>query len=290
MAKNQSWKVVDLLKTTTDFFKQKEIENPRLNAEVLLAHILRKSRINLYVEFERPISNSELTEFRECVSRRSKNEPLQYITGVTEFMGLPFEVNPSVLIPRPETEILCEEILKLQNKYSEKINILDIGTGSGCIAISLAHFWKDTKITAIDISAEALKTARENVFLNKITNLSLVEQDVFNMVENKDLPREFEIIVSNPPYIAKDEMNTLQSEVRDFEPQKALTDFDDGLSFYKHIMDLVSDEKLKCDFLFLEMSGSQPKKIVAEAKKRNFTEIIIIKDLAEIDRVLKIKK
>jgi len=251
MAKNQSWKIVDLLKTTTDFFKQKQIENPRLNAEILLAHVLNKTRINLYVEFERPIADNELKIFREYVGRRSKNEPLQYITGVTEFMGLPFKVNPSVLIPRPETEILCEEILKLQNNYSNQVNILDIGTGSGCISISLAHFWKNSQVTGIDISRESLNTAKENIALNNIKNLNLIEQDVFKIAEDKNLLENFDIVVSNPPYIAKDEMDTLQSEVKDFEPLQALTDFDDGLKFYKHIMDLVSDEKLECDFLFV---------------------------------------
>lgn len=290
MVKNQSWKVVELLKTTTDFFKQKQIENPRLNAEVLLAHVLNKSRINLYIEFERPISDGEFTVFREYVSRRSKNEPLQYITGFTEFMGLHFKVNPSVLIPRPETEILCEEILKLQSSYNGPANILDIGTGSGCIAISLAHFWQMSKVTGIDVSSEALNTAKENALLNKNINLNFIQQDVFTIKENKDFPRNFNIVVSNPPYIAKDELSTVQNEVKNFEPQIALTDFGDGLIFYKHILDLMEEEKLQCDFLFFEMSGSQPKKIVAEVKKRNFTEMTVIKDLTGISRVLKIQK
>lgn len=290
MVKNQSWKVVDLLKTTTGFFKQKQIENPRLNAEVLLAHVLNKTRINLYLEFERPLSNGELQTFREYVSRRGKNEPLQYITGVTEFMGLPFVVNPSVLIPRPETEILCEEILKLQNNYPDSVNILDIGTGSGCIAISLAHYWRNARVTGIDINPNAIKTARENNNLNKISNLNLFEQDVFTIKGNEDFLLEFEIIVSNPPYVSKEETDTLQSEVKNFEPRQALTDFEDGLKFYRYIMDQVTNNLLKCKFLFFEMSGLQPKKIVAEAKKRNFKDIFVIKDLNGIERVLKIKK
>jgi len=290
MKNNKSWKVVELIQTTTAFFKQKQIENARLNAEMLLAHVLDKSRIDLYVQFERPLSPDELTTFREYVSRRSKNEPLQYIIGETEFMGLPFQVNPSVLIPRPETEILCEEILKLKDSYSIPLKLLDIGTGSGCIAISLAHFWPDANITAIDISPDALKTAERNKVLNNITNLNLIEQDVFNLTNNAVFNDKFKIIVSNPPYIAQDEMASLQIEVRDFEPREALTDADDGLSFYRHIMDLVAGNTLSCEYLFFEMSGSQPKKIVAEAKKRNFTDIAIVNDLNGIERVLKIRK
>jgi len=290
MSNTKQWKIVDLLKTTTEFFTQKQIENPRLNAEVLLAHVLNKTRIKLYIEFERPVSEGELIKFREYVSRRSKNEPLQYITGQTEFMGLPFAVNSSVLIPRPETEILCENVLKLKDNYPGKINILDIGTGSGCIAISLAHFWNNAHITAIDISAEALKIADQNARDNKIQNLNFIQQDLFSITDNIHLKKKFEIIVSNPPYIAQNEMADLQNEVKDFEPEHALTDFSDGMSFYKFIMDLISKEQLKCDYLFFEMSGSQPKKIVEETKKRNFEYIEIIKDLNAIDRVLKIQK
>jgi len=289
MTKDKSWTVIELLKTTTEFFKQKLIENPRLNAEILLAHVLNKSRISLYVEFERPVSPAELNKFREYVSRRSKSEPLQYITGQTEFMGLPFEVNPSVLIPRPETEVLCEEILKLKGSSTENMRIMDIGTGSGCIAISLAHFWKEAQLTGIDINPQALDTAKKNMLRNNISNLSLIEQDVFNITSNKLFSEKYNIIVSNPPYIAKDEMNTLPDEVKNFEPHKALTDFDDGLNFYKHIMDLIVNDKLQSDYLFFEMSGSQPKKIVAEAKKRNFKEINVINDLSGLDRVLKIQ-
>ena len=290
MSQNQSWKVVDLLKTTTDFFKQKQIENPRLNAEILLGHVLKLSRVNLYVQFERPLSPDELNRFRGYVSRRSKNEPLQYITGQTEFMGLPFKVNPNVLIPRPETEILCEEILKLKESYNAKTKILDIGTGSGCIAISLAHFWNTADIVAIDISSMALETALENSVINHTENVTFTEQDVFSIGRNRELVKDYEIILANPPYIAKNELDTLQKEVTDFEPQIALTDFDDGLRFYKHIMDLVSDDILRCSWLFFEMSGSQPEKIVAEAKRRNFTNITVINDLAGIKRVLKIQK
>lgn len=284
----QTWKVIDLLKTTADFFKEKNIENPRLNAEVLLSHVLRMDRVKLYVQFERPLSEKELVLFRNHVSRRSKSEPLQYIVGSTEFMGLPFFVDPSVLIPRPETEVLVEEVLKIKELYQERATILDIGTGSGCIAISLAHYWENSKVTGIDISNEAVDTAIKNSIINKVENAYFIRNDIFKF-EAGQIPNHFSVIVSNPPYITENEIASLQPEVKDFEPRLALTDFGDGMRFYKYIMNLIQNGTLSCDYIFFEMSGSQPEKIVAEAKKRNFTAINVFKDLTRTKRVLKIK-
>ena len=289
MKKQKTWRVIDLLKTTTEFLQQKAIENPRLNAERLLAHVLDMERIKLYVEFERPVSDGELGQYRSLVSRRIKNEPLQYILGETEFMGLPFRVTPSVLIPRQETEILVEEVLKLKNEINGQINILDIGTGSGCIPISLAHFWPEANLTGIDISAEALVIAEENKTLNKVDNVVFVEMDIFSDWPDDNLPRHFDIIISNPPYVTEGEMSSLQNEVKDFEPKIALTDFNNGMRFYKRIFSLVNDGKLGCKFLFLEMSGSQQQIIVAEANKCKFNSIEVIKDLNRIERVLKVE-
>ncbi len=289
MQKPKPWKLIDLLKTTTGYFQKKNIENPRLNAERLLCPILKMERINLYIEFERPISESELSQYRAFVSRRANNEPLQYILGETEFMGLPFKVTPDVLIPRPETEILVEEILKLKDQNKNLTNMLDIGTGSGCIPISLAHYWPQAQITGIDISAEALEIAKENKELNKTENITFIEKDLFNDWPDENLAQNFDIIISNPPYVTEKEIDGLQNEVKEFEPTIALTDFSDGLRFYRHIFSLINDGKLKCKFLFFEMSGSQPEKIINEAKKYSFESIEVIKDLTEIERVLKIE-
>jgi release factor glutamine methyltransferase len=289
MSQIKTWKVIDLLKTTAGFFKQKNIENPRLNAEVLLAFTLKCDRIRLYLDFERPLKEQELTEYRSLVARRSKYEPLQYITGETEFMGLIFKVNTDVLIPRPETEVLVEEILKIKPALPEPVSVLDIGTGSGCIAISVAHFWPEVQVTAIDINPKCLKTAEGNAALNKTGNVTFIEQDIFKMKESTVLNEDYDIIISNPPYISLNEIETLQSEVKDYEPREALTDFDDGLLFYRHIMDSVQNELLKARYLFFEMSGLHQEKIVAEAKKRNFKNVKSKKDLTGLDRVLKIE-
>jgi len=285
------WKVLDLLNTTTTFFSEKSIENPRLNSELLLGLVLGLKRVDLYVSFERLVSQDELTQFREFVRRRSQREPLQYILGETEFMGLPFRVNRSVLIPRPETEILVEKVLELSKLMKcEKTVIVDIGTGSGCIPVSLAGQLQDAVFYATDISQEALTLAKENSVLNQVeSRIEFMQADVFSPWP-EILPQKIQILISNPPYIAKNEMEGLQPEVRDFEPRHALTDENNGLRFYERIIDLVSKkEAFNAEYVFLEMSGSQPDKIVQLARNAGFSEIGVSNDLNDIPRVLKIR-
>ena len=306
MQQKKQWKLLDLLNTTMQYLLEKGVDNPRLNAEELLGKALDLNRVQLYVSFDRPISETELDLYRSLIKRRSQHEPLQHILGQTEFMGYPFIVNPNVLIPRPETEILVEEVLKTTQQTGQRNpSILDIGTGSGCIAISLALQLPGSHILAIDISKSALDIARQNCQLNNIS-LNMFESD-HTKTENTAPPitfamydilspwpssfqNRFDIMVSNPPYVTKTEMEQLQPEVRDFEPQGALTDFNDGLTYYKRIFELVSErESLQCKYLFLEMSGSQPDKIVSLARTYSFYKIDIIPDLNKIERVLKIE-
>lgn len=306
MHSKKHWTLLEILNTTTDYFAEKNIDNPRLNAEELLGKILSLKRVQLYVSFERPLTDREVSDFRTLVKRRIQHEPLQHIIGQTEFMGFPISVNPNVLIPRPETEILVEEVLKLKNDDSF-INpyVLDIGTGSGCIAISLALEWKESQLLAVDISRSALETAYKNCKINEIPvktanfnhnqninssgHITLMEHDILKPWP-QSITKQFDIIVSNPPYVTNDEMKSLQPEVKDYEPHTALTDFTDGLTFYKRIFDMVTEKKeLECRYLFLEMSGSQPEKIIALARKYAFKKIEIIPDLNKIERVLKIE-
>ena len=306
MQSKKRWILLELLNTTTQYFNEKNIDNPRLNAEELLGKALGLNRVQLYVAYERPVTDTEVDIFRAMVKRRIQHEPLQHIIGLTEFMGYPIKVNRDVLIPRSETEILVEEILKLQSEAKLKNpSILDIGTGSGCIAISLAKVRPDNKLLAIDVSPAALEVTRQNCELNEIpvqkveshhtqktslsTPVTLAEHDIMQPWP-ESLKTTFDIIVSNPPYVTNDEMGTLQQEVKDYEPHAALTDFADGLKFYKRIFDLVSGkDELECHYLFLEMSGSQPDKIRALARNYSFKKINVIPDLNKIDRVLKIE-
>ena len=306
MQSNKRWTLLELLNTTTQYFDEKNIDNPRLNAEELLGKALGLNRVQLYVAFERPVTDTEVDSFRSMVKRRAQHEPLQHIIGMTEFMGFPIQVNRDVLIARPETEILVEEVINLKNQNDLKNpNILDIGTGSGCIAISLALCLLESKILATDISPAAIEIAQQNCRLNKIsvqiiesnqtqkidftTPVTLVEHDIMQPWA-QSLRNQFDIIVSNPPYVTQTEMDSLQPEVKDFEPHAALTDFSDGLKFYKRIFDLImGNNELKCRYLLLEMSGSQPEKITAIAQNYPFNKLDIIPDLNKIDRVLRIE-
>lgn len=288
MQDNQkSWKIIDILKSATDYFSKKKIENPRLNAEQLLAYVLNLSRVQLYVQFEKILSAAEISQYRALVRRRAGNEPLQYILGKTEFMGLTFKVSPAALIPRPETELLVENIIETVNNFNMKNpSLIDVGTGSGCIAISLAHFIPDSKIIATDVSMPALKIARQNSIDNKVDNVNYI---LHNILETDKLPvKSIDIIVSNPPYVSKKEMIDLPGEIKDFEPEIALTDYDSGLLFYEKILSLI-EKDLKCKFVFMEMNTNLKEQILTLASNFNFKLIDVLYDLNNLPRILKIE-
>lgn len=288
MKNNQkNWKVIEILKTTTDFFTSKQIENPRLNAEQLLAFVLKLTRVQLYVQFEKMLSQNEVAEYRELIRRRTDKEPLQYILGETEFMGLNFKVTSDVLIPRPETEFLVEHIIEtVKNSKIKNPSIIDIGTGSGCIAISLAHHLADCIITATDVSQEALDLAQINSSTNEINNINFLNHDILS--EKKIRLEKVDIIVSNPPYISKSEMKDLPDEIKNYEPEIALTDFKSGLIFYEKILSLI-DKDLKCKFVFMEMNANLKKQIMNLTNKYEFKKVDVVHDLNNLPRILKIE-
>jgi len=277
------WTVLDIINWGKDFFAQKEIDSPRLTIELMLCEVLKVRRIDLYAQYDRPLKDAELKILREMTKRRAAREPLQYILGNTEFYGLPFEVKPGVLIPRPETEILVEAVVsENKNKSEEVIKILDIGTGSGCIAIALASRFPHAEVTATDISEEALDIARQNAQLNNIQNVTFLKSDIL-----KDLPEgaPFDLIVSNPPYIPTEEMVELEPELLQHEPKEALTDNADGFTFYKRFasvfkMLLKSEGKFYC-----EIGHGQAERIEAGFKRGGYS-VEIIADLEKIPRVV----
>ena len=224
----ERWTVLKLLQWTADYFRDKGIESPRLDAELLLSATLEMDRVALYVNFERPLIADELARYREKVRRRADREPIQYILGETEFWSLPLSVNPFVLIPRADTEVLVEEALKRIDGCS---NVLDVGTGSGAIAIALAHDQPELRVTALDCSAEALEVARGNARRNGVLeHVDCLAGDL------NSLPLgPFDMIVSNPPYIPSRNWEQLMPEVRDHEPRLALDGGDDGLEAYRRI-------------------------------------------------------
>lgn len=274
--------VLEAIKLSTEYLEKKGIESPRMNAELLLADILNKKRLDLYLAFDRPLDESETGKYREYIARRGKFEPLQYITGKVEFYGLEFYVNNSVLIPRPETEILIENLIELANEKSVK-TILDIGTGSGNIAITAAKYLKDVKVTSIDISGKAINIAKKNAELNEINDkVEFILVDVGDWEPDS----KFDMIVSNPPYVAEKDYSTLQEEIVRYEPKEAVTDNSDGYSFYRIICE--KGEKLLNEngILMFEAAQGQSEGIKEIMKQNKFQNVRSIEDYQKIERVI----
>jgi release factor glutamine methyltransferase len=226
-----------MLQWGTSYLSEKGFEESRLTVELLLCHVLHLKRIQLYTSFDKRLTDVELFSFKGLFQRRLQHEPVQYIIGTTEFMGLEFVVDRRVLIPRPETEVLVEHALRYAKDHfpGQPLRILDIGTGSGCIAVSLAVLIENASVVAFDKSSDAVDVARINAEKNGVEKrVTFSVGDVFGASEN-DLLSKFRMVVSNPPYISKKEFEELQPEIKEFEPSFAVTDDGDGLSFYRRI-------------------------------------------------------
>ncbi len=282
----KTWTVLDILKVTEAAFRERGITNPRLNAELLLADTTGDSRINLYLNFEKPLTESEVSLYRDKVKRRLKFEPLQYIRGKTEFYSLEFSVTPDVLIPRQETEILVEKVLEyIKVSGIECPKFLEIGTGSGCISIAIAAN-AECSITAFDISNEAVKVAEMNSAANGTGEK--VKFETKDFFEPGLTFEGYDIIVSNPPYISAQDVPGLNEEVNGYEPYIALTDDDEGLSFYKRIFELYNDSQNK-PAVFLEIGDGKKEAIVKLLGESNIKNYNIHNDLMNMPRVLEIK-
>lgn len=230
---SEPWTSLKLIQWTAGHFEKKGIPNPRLDAELLLAHVLKCQRVDLYTGFEKTVSEKHLAEFKALIERRARREPLQYIIGETEFWGLKIKVTPDVLIPRPETELLVEEALKVP----AAVDILEIGTGSGCIAVALAKHLPQAKIVATDMSKEALSVAKENAEAHGVADrIEFVASDIAPWLFFETQGREFDLIVSNPPYIDSLELDRLQPEVSQHEPRRALDGGKTGLEIIEKIL------------------------------------------------------
>jgi len=276
--------VLESINLSTQYLNQKGIESPRTNAELLLADILNCKRLDLYLSFERPLSEDEVQKYREHIKRRGIFEPLQYVIGKVEFYGLELKVNPSVLIPRPETELMVENILN-QFPKDEKLIILDIGSGSGNIALALAVNLPSSKIVSTDVSEEALLVAKENSERHKVSErIKFVKHNILKN-DLSSFPM-FDTVVSNPPYVSKESYSTLQKEIKNFEPAIAVTDESDGYTFYREISAKASAKLKENGKLFFEVAQGQSEEVVKIMTKNNFKNIEIIKDYQNIDRVI----
>jgi release factor glutamine methyltransferase len=224
--------VLEAIQKSTEFLAKKGVESPRLQTELLLAHLLKLPRMKLYLNFERALAPAETDALRESIKRRGQREPLQHIVGSTSFCGFEIAVNRHALVPRPETEILAElgwQFLSTINSQSS--TCLDFGTGSGCIAIALAGKCAAAKVVALDISANALVLANENAMKNSVAErIEFLQGDGFAALPGG---ARFNLIISNPPYVPSSEISTLQPEVRDFDPRAALDGGPDGFNYYR---------------------------------------------------------
>jgi len=276
--------VLESINLSAQYLKQKGIESPRTNAELLLANILGCKRLDLYISFERPLSEDEVQKYREHIKRRSSFEPLQYIIGKVEFYGLELKVSPSVLIPRPETELLVENIFK-QFPKEQKLIILDVGSGSGNIAIALGVNLPRSKVISTEISHEALQVAKENSERHNVSGrIKFVKQDIIkNDLNNFPI---FDVVVSNPPYVSTENYATLQREIKEFEPRMAVTDNTDGYTFFKAIAEKVRNKLKEGGKLFYEIAEGQSEKVAEIMTKNYFNNIRIIKDYQNIDRII----
>ena len=259
------------------------VPNDLLDSQTLLAAALGKDRTYLIINFSEQLTSEALEKYQALINRRTTGEPLQYITGRQEFFGLEFMVTPDVLIPRPETELLVEEMLRLAQGINQPL-IIDVGTGSGCIAISLARELEGAKVIAIDISVGALRVARSNAQKHELQNqVAFIEGDLFSGIE---AGTKADLIVSNPPYIAAENLPGLQREVRDWEPKTALTDFGDGLEFYRRLLREAPAYLKPGGHFICEMGYRQSAKIQALVDRNIWTAPTILQDLQGIERIM----
>ena len=275
----ETWTVLNILAWTKNYLAGKGVENARLESEWLLSAALGLDRVGLYVNFDKPLTETELAVYRGMIARRARREPLQYILGSQEFMELDFEVSPAALIPRCDTETLVEEAIKRGLGVNR---ILDIGVGSGCIAVTLALKLPGSQVCGVEQSADALTLAKRNAAKHGV-NVTLVQGSLFEPFNGVC----FDMIVSNPPYIPTGEFDSLQPEVRDFEPREALDGGVDGLDFYRSIIPDATDHLNPGGWLLFETGIGQAKRVLELfTQTGRFEELFTAKDPAGIDRVV----
>jgi len=283
-----------LLQWSTNTLKDHQIDNPRLNAELLLAHSLNLNREELYVRLHRELNEGEKGALERLIQRRISGEPLQYILGHQEFWSINFKVDPRVLIPRPETEVLVEQSLSIlsEKTFEQNPSVLEIGTGSGAIAIALAKEVKNIYLVATDISRDALILAKENAKSAGVQDqIQFVNADLFGPLRPSREKKPFDLILSNPPYIVRRKICTLAKEVKDYEPTIALDGGKDGLAFYRRIIPEALGYLRAGGWLLLEVALGQGLDVSEWIDEEgNFFKPECIPDLSGIGRVVKARR
>lgn len=277
---NKIWRIIDIINWGTNYLDSKKIEDARINIELILSNVLNSTKLNLYLNFEKPLSTKELEQIKFLIQKRVKKEPIQYVLGEAFFLNYKLFVNNSVLIPRPETEILVQSIFNIYHQ-NQNLKILDIGTGSGCISISLADYFKNSIIHSVDVSEQALEIARINAQKYNLNNIKFEYLDILERVPSQ----KYDIIVSNPPYISLTELKQCSQEILNYEPQIALTDNDDGLTFYRRYSEIFKELMEAKSQFFLEIAYNQSKDLLKIFNKSYIVEIY--NDYSNIPRFLR---
>ena len=278
---SKDWRIIDLINWGKDAFSHLQIENARNEIEWFLCHVLKCERIDLYINFNKKLNKAHLNQLRSMVKRRLQREPLQHIIGIADFYGRDYYVDKNVLIPRPETQIIIDRIKLVNNRGS----VLDIGTGSGCIAITVALEGLSNEIYATDINQDALSVAKKNAEKHQVKNITFYNHDFLHSMLNM----KFDIVVSNPPYIPENEFNNLDPEVKNFEPISALTDNLDGLTFYRKFSDQCKNILKPNGVLILEFGGDNKKRCIEEIFKTNNLKTSFFKDFQSNWRIVEIR-
>ena len=279
----ERWTALKVITWTTEHFQKKGMDNPRLDAEVLLAHLLGTDRMGLYLNYDTPLKEEERAAYREMIQRRTAGEPVAYIIGHKEFWSMQFQVSPESLIPRPETEHLVEEVARIGKELVPPLRILEIGHGCGAVAIALAKELEGAQIVATDISPGARSLAQENIEAYGMGGrIQLILEDIYPSGEGP-----FDLICSNPPYIPTGEILQLAPEVRDYEPLTALDGGEDGLRLLREITQGAPDFLADGGWLLLEIGKGQDPQVAALLQERGFTNIDFIPDYAGVKRVIR---
>lgn len=284
----QSWTIQKLLNWITEYFTENGIEPARFCAELLLSHVMGKKRIELYTQFDTSVGKEQLDKLHKLVKRAVQNEPVQYLTGKTEFYSLELDITPECLIPRPETELLVERAIEFLRKRNGKQFVCDLCTGSGCIAVAIGKNFSNVRIIATDISDSALEIAERNVEKHQLQQcIELLCGDLFDPVIPQLDTGKFDLITCNPPYVSAAEYEKLDSNVKDYEPKAALFAGKDGLDVYKRICEKVDDFLKPDGVLIMEIGydqGHGVRKLLEQIGC--FAKITIEKDLNNNDRIV----
>ena len=282
LKKEKIWRLIDILNWGEKYFKEKYFDNPRIEIEALLQHIIGCKKIDLYLQFENTVTPENLIILRGLIKRRVNREPTQYIISSSEFYGRKFFVNEDVLIPRPETEKLIDVSIDILSKKENPI-ILDVGTGSGCIGVTIALEIPFSSVIAIDISNSALSIAKKNADTYGLKNIQFINLDILS----QDINHTADMLISNPPYISQEEISGLMIDVKNFEPMVALTDNNDGLEFYRKFSNIIPQVVKKNGVTILEVGrGTHPERVKEIFSKAGYDNIESVRDLNKDTRVL----